>query len=599
MKKHLIFFILISCTSFAQTDSIQLKEVTINDSFLKNHYKSQSQLFISDSILFKNQPSLSQVLQFESPIYIKENGLGMVSSPSFRGTTASQTAIIWNGININSSINGQTDFSTINAKSYDALIIKPGGGSIAYGTGAIGGSVHLLDEFKYGKQNSHQINAGYGSYNSYHLGYQFRYSKNNITTSIGYNRFQSNNDYKIDNYLEKNRNGKYYFNTIDANFGAKFKQNELRLYTQFNFGKRHFSLTDLYEMPTYYNNQDYRIMGQWLMNKNRWKSDLKLAYTYEGNQYFPNKKSSNSQDLEVNNWIAKYLLSYQISTKQQLSFLVENSYSKGDGTNIKKSDRNNFGLGLIYKHSVNKQLDYEASIRQDYSSVYKVPFTYALGINYKPTDVYQLRFNLSRNYRIPTFNDLFWQTGGNPDLKAEKAFQLELGNDFKYKQLAIQTNLFYNDIKDMIQWIPSNASSLWVPVNNAHVKTYGAEFIGNYTWNHFNFRAIYSYTEAINQDTDQTLIYVPKNKVNLNVNYTLKNWNFYLQNRWVDQVYVQTDNQKTIPSYWTSNLGLGYQINSKINTIFTINNLFNHQYQSVENRFMPGINYNLSIQIKL
>ena len=599
MKKQLIFFTLISCTSFAQTDSIQLKEVTINDSFLRNHYKSQSQIYLNDSILQKNQPILSQILQFESPIYIKENGLGMVSSPSFRGTTASQTAIIWNGININSAINGQTDFSTINAKSYDGIIIKPGGGSVAYGTGAIGGSVHLLDEFKYDNQISHKINAGYGSYNAYHTGYQFNYSKKNLTTSIGYNRFQSDNDYKIDNYLEKNRNGKYYFNTIDANIGTKLKNNELRLYSQFNFGKREFSLTDIYETPTFYKNQDYRIMGQWLMNKNHWKSDLKLAYTYEGNQYFPNKKSTNSQDLEVNNWIAKYYLTYHLTPKQYLSFLAENTFSKGNGTNIKKSDRNNFGLGFIYKQLVTKQFEYEASIRQDYSSVYKVPFTYALGANYKPTDMYQLRFNLSRNYRIPTFNDLFWQTGGNPDLKAEKAFQLELGNDFKYKKLAIQTNIFYNNIKDMIQWIPSSTSSLWIPINNAHVKTYGAELIGNYTWNHFNFRAIYSYTEAINQKTDKTLIYVPKNKINLNVNYTWRNWNVYLQNRWVDQVYVQTDNKKTIPSYWTSNLGLGYQINSKINTNFTINNIFNHQYQSVENRFMPGINYNLSIQIKL
>lgn len=599
MKKQFIFTAFISCFSFGQTDSINLEEVLINDSFLRNHYKSQSQLFLNDSILQKNQASLSQVLQFESPIYIKENGLGMVSSPSFRGTTASQTAVIWNGVNINSTINGQADLSTINAKSYDGIIIKPGGGSIAYGTGAIGGSIHLLDEFKYINQTSHKINVGYGSYNSYHTGYQFNYSKNKLVASVGYHRFQSDNDYKIDNYLKKNRNGKYYFNTIDANFGTKLKHHELRFYTQFNFGKREFSLTDLYETPTFYNNQDYRMMGQWLMNKNRWKSDFKLAYIYEGNQYFPNRNSTKSQDLEVNNWIAKYYLTYLLTPKKSLSFLAENIFSKGNGTNIKKSDRNSLGLGIIYKQLISDQLEYEASLRQDFSTVYKVPFTYALGANYKPSDLYQLRFNLSRNYRIPTFNDLFWQTGGNPNLKAEKAFQLEIGNDFKLNNFTLQTNLFYNDIKEMIQWIPSSTSSLWIPVNNSHVKTYGAEIIGNYTWSHFNLKAIYSYTESINQVTDHTLIYVPKNKLNLNVDYSWNKWNAYLQNRWIGQVYVQTDNQKTIPSYWTSNLGLGYTFTTKIKTNFTINNLFNQPYQSVENRFMPGINYNISIQIKL
>ena len=588
-----------SSFAFGQNDSIYLDEVILNDPFLKNHYKSQSQIILNDSILKKNATSLSQILQFESPVYFKENGVGMVSSPSFRGTTASQTAVIWNGININSSINGQTDFSTINAKSFNGILIKPGGGSIAYGTGAIGGSIHLMDQLKYDNQIQHQLSAAYGSFNAYNVNYQFHYAKDNFSSNVGYARFQSDNDYKIDNYLKENRNGKCYFNTVDTNAGFRLKGHEIRLYSQFNFGKREFSLTDIYETPTLYHNNDFRTMAQWLWNNNRWNSDLKVAYTHESNQYYPNRNATKSQDLEVNNWIAKYYLKYKISNQQSISAFAENTFSKGFGTNLSTSDRNNFGIGLIYTHQVAEKLNYEASLRQDVSSVYDVPLIYALGINYQPTGLYTLRFNFSKNYRVPTFNDLFWETGGNANLKAENALQFEIGNDFKFNRFKLQSNIFYNNITDMIQWIPSTGSAYWRPVNQNHVKTYGAEVIGDYTWQNFAFRTIYSYTESINQQTDKTLIYVPKHQFHINANYNYKLWNLYVQNRWVDQVYTQTDNLATIPSYWTTNIGLGYQFNSAFGANFMVNNVFDHAYQSVANRWMPGINYQISLNIKL
>ena len=85
----------------------------------------------------------------------KENGLGMVSSPSFRGTTAQQTAVIWNGININSQLNGQTDFNTITTRDYTSITVRSGGGSSIYGSSAIGGSIHLNNELTFKNQFFH------------------------------------------------------------------------------------------------------------------------------------------------------------------------------------------------------------------------------------------------------------------------------------------------------------------------------------------------------------------------------------------------------------------------------------------------------------
>ena len=57
--------------------------------------------------------TVSDKLINETAFYLKTYGNNQLSTISLRGTTASQTAVLWNGININSPTLGQTDFSLL------------------------------------------------------------------------------------------------------------------------------------------------------------------------------------------------------------------------------------------------------------------------------------------------------------------------------------------------------------------------------------------------------------------------------------------------------------------------------------------------------
>ena len=101
MNKYLgYFFSFFSIITFSQERVIDT--VIIFDKHINQANKSQKIIKISFEDFTKNTTNLSDVLRFQTPVYIKENGRGMVSSPSFRGTTAQQTAFVWNGINVNS-----------------------------------------------------------------------------------------------------------------------------------------------------------------------------------------------------------------------------------------------------------------------------------------------------------------------------------------------------------------------------------------------------------------------------------------------------------------------------------------------------------------
>ncbi len=129
MNRLLLLFIFTFGTLYSQNDSIhKLNEIILRGNFSPIVNSGYEVRVIPDSILKDNFESLGTLLQKQANFYFKQNGNGMVSSISLRGTSASQTGVYWNGIAINSALNGQTDFNTIQANSFDELEIRKGGG---------------------------------------------------------------------------------------------------------------------------------------------------------------------------------------------------------------------------------------------------------------------------------------------------------------------------------------------------------------------------------------------------------------------------------------------------------------------------------------
>jgi iron complex outermembrane receptor protein len=137
MTTNKLFYFLSCCLSqiiCAQKDTIALESKQCRRSI--KIFNTQSVLKLNDSIISKNQPSPA-LLNNNTTIYFKEMTWNGCLLHSFRGTTAQQTAVIWNGININSQLLGQTDFNTITTQDFNSIVVRAGGGSAIYGTSAI------------------------------------------------------------------------------------------------------------------------------------------------------------------------------------------------------------------------------------------------------------------------------------------------------------------------------------------------------------------------------------------------------------------------------------------------------------------------------
>ena len=103
---------------------------------------------------------------------------------------------------------------------------------------------------------------------------------------------------------------------------------------------------------------------------------------------------------------------------------------------------------------------------------------------------------LARNFHYPTLNDLYWQPGGNPNLKPEEGITGEAGISYTAipfgSRVNIEVSAFSSEINHWIMWLP-HLKGYWEPVNIEKVKARGLEetlailspgrlsgFLGNY-----------------------------------------------------------------------------------------------------------------------
>lgn len=603
---YLLVIIMFCASSYAQQDTLSLNEITITEKLLKDFSSHQNTKILSS----ENQKSLpiglSQLLNTEASIALRENGKGMVASPSFRGTTAAQTAVIWNGININSTLLGQVDFNLLNASDFQQIAVKSGGGSSLYGSSAIGGSIHLNTQLFHDKPASQKISLMAGSFDTYHLNHQWRMRKNKLAFQSALSYTRSENDYPYIGFNNKNENGQ--FQNISGQWSLGYQFNErfkLQYHAHLFKGYRHFSGTLSTLGRSKYKNLDSRHLldlGYLSRKGQSWHS--KFAFLIEDFQYFEDFNF----DL-TSNGIAKTLLHRQeflqpINDKMSWHAHAEYNYQWVEGSQMSFAQRHTAAFATAFKHQLFKNLDYDLGLRYEKSTFYTSPLLYSFQSKWQPVKSYAMRLIHSKNFRIPTFNDLFWPGSGHVNLKPEESLQFDLSNDFIFKNGQLTFTYFHNQMTDMIRWLP-NLNGLWQPINTQAVEINGFEgkFQYNQSFNQFftKLDLQYSYTSSKDLETNKQLIYVPFHRVTSQLTSTYKNWQLIYHLQFNGAVFTNGSNSDFLKEYALSHVFLSYNFEKylPINLQFQMMNIENRFYQNVLSRPLPGRHFNFILRCEI
>jgi iron complex outermembrane receptor protein len=615
-----IFFMLLidMPTALAQShpaDSVtELLEVSVYARKLQKHLIGNKISFPSQSSqVYYEGGNLSDLLQQQSTIHMKSYGNGMLSSIAFRGTTASQTSVIWNDFNINNYTLGQMDFSLIPVFQSDELILLPGGGSTYGGNGAIGGTIALVTALDYDATPQLRISGLVGSFGKYQSSIDFSGSVNKLayTTSLYYQ--EAENDFPIASIDEKQPNAAFSKYGLKQQLGYQFnekQQLELAIWYHLNERMIQPAMRNFNNIAV---QQDGNIRSSLKYQHTGENYELKVGtgffndhLRYQEDRQISSYRTSRSESfMELDLFPLQH---HQLTLEGRAN--VIQAYS--DGFNPKVQNEQRYTWRLKATGILLQKLNYAFHIGQQMvSQTALTPFTPYIGVMYPlikgDHQQFKIRANTSYNYRVPTLNDRFWELPDREVILAERALNVETGleyslnyHDFNWR---ITTTAFKNQIANYIQWIAVDGRAR--PMNIADVEIKGVEIEStfNRSFNnklHYQLGMSYAFNDAkrlgLGNEEDYYLVYVPLHKMNasFSVGYQHFLLNYFVLH--TSEVFTTAQNNASyaIPAFSLHDIGISYN-QEQFGFSLKAKNILNNAYQTYLNYAMPGRNYELSI----
>lgn len=217
------------------------------------------------------------------------------------------------------------------------------------------------------------------------------------------------------------------------------------------------------------------------------------------------------------------------------------------------------------------------------------------------------------SFRMPNFNELYYNNIGNLQLKPEDADQLAAGVSLKLIDarkfyLGLQGGAYYHEVDNLILATPTKNLFVWSIRNIGKNQITGADAILSVSWAmsknwNTNIVSNYAYQESIDlsDPTSPTyrnqIAYTPKHVLNVDWTLQFKGIGLRLSTFSSSMRYALNENisANEVPGFTTFDLALfskhRIDAHNSIRLQLTIKNITNEQYVFVRNYVMPGRNY--------
>ncbi len=613
-------FLLLSVVTMAQvkTDSIYTFPDVVKHSV--GSLRSTQSPF--NSYKYIETRTLNDALRENSGLYFKNYGSGQLSSISIRGTSAAQTDLLWNGVKLNSPSLGQVDVSLFNAGMSDQVEL----GGVAR-SGNVGGYINFQNDTRVDSGFMLNASVSYGSFNTVRTYGKVRYGNGRVsgTARISYlyaeNNYPFVNTFKAGKPIEKLSNAKVRLLNFMQQINARInKRNVLQFNVWLSEAER--QIPPVISKPVSRESQDdysMRSALSWHGSYGKLAITATTAFLHDEIRYRNPEVGLNEKSVMQ---AARNVITFSYDSLRRFSVYAEVGYDFERAMVPAYQLTRSRHIGKLVagvKYRAGRYALLQLDIRESVYNKTFSPFSPILALTvYKPINAHAFTFrtSVSRNYRFPSLNDLYWVPGGNPNLKTEKSCDAEGGLQYAYgSYVSFKTTAFCKYVMDWIQWIPTG--SYWAPRNVKRVLTRGVEIsaradrILNGRVRGFNmaFNVNYTYTRATNLDAispaDQSrgkqLIYVPLHVANIGLH--IEYHKFYLRalNSYTDAVFITTDNSQTLKGYYNLDLELGKDFaigNCEIGAAFRVNNVTGVQFQNIAQRPMPGRNFEGTLRFK-
>ncbi len=595
---------------------ISLPQATIRDV----RFERTGYAFLKvDSFPISGPIPLSDRLLWEAPLDVRVNAPGTLATLSIRGSGPTRTPVFWNGINLQSPMNGVVDASLLPIWQDDKLEIHYGGQSAAQSSGAMSGSVELIQGTQsFGKGLNGTLQASTGSFGRQEAGGSMGYSNQGFATMIRVAGQAADNDFY---YQKKGLDGQFY-SKKQVNNGLK--KADLQQFNQWKINDKNSLKTAFWvqnafrELPplstespreTWQRDRAHRFVLNWdhaadvrslWTTRVAWLDDY-LAFYLAGNTDTSRSRQvllSTERSASLGKHWAWRLGGNALRQWAQVDGYVDSTTWFG------QTRLAGFAMGEWHKGNTR----FSGLLRQEWAEAQATPFTASLGGQIGLGRVGEGVFHISRNFNLPTLNDRFWKNLGRPDLRPEKGYSADLGWVLKKADFSLEITGFQLIMDDWILWQP-DSTGLFRPDNVRKVWSRGMEGGGSRQWLLGPWILGLSGRLQLSKTTNVSVYTGSESALGKQLPYTPKasaGFTFRVTHGVVSAAYTQQftgerlDNSgKAVNGFQIGNILASCELwKHRIAVNIRIENLWNSQYEVIRYRPMPGRSWQLGLGIK-
>ncbi len=585
--------------------------------------------------------------------FFQSGGHGTASAIQLRGMPKRYSTVYIDGVKMSdpSSVSGDFDFNNILTSQVSRVEILKGNQSSIYGSGAIGGTIHIFT--KQGKSGfSKDILYVTGSHNTHNLSASLSGVNNSSKYYLGLQRFQTDGISQMTHNDEKDR---YRNNGLIASYSKKFSDKfELKSNTRFAETYLQYDAACVSNLfgcsPNYDHSEEVDgLEGSYnisLIHKplKKFSNKFTLANTYIKRVYAsaPNSKNTKQDNYYGDRYAFLYQGNYNFDLDSSIVFGLEREddnmgFNKDSTVRIDSSS-----------HVLSKYFDYQSRITNNIYATFGARFdehsyagnedSHRATISYVFDDkAMKLKSSYGTGYRFPSLYETFyvWNSanncnfgGANCRAIGHKKAETSQSYDFGIEK-TINPNLFidlsYFNIKyeDALEgWSGNNAAGSGSTTQNSPstTKSQGLEFISNYKLNDLlNFSLNYTYTQTYdgaeqdnpnNSNVNSQMVRVPRNLINLITNIKFpgyKNLDLTLRTKWSDKARdygngnanrngSQSFSDAELESYFINDLSINYNLFDNYDLYFDIVNITDKKYETAQDYSQMDRSFNFGLK---
>ena len=650
--RSFLFFSVLFCSSTAvadeyQTDSLHnksLNEVVVNGQKIQTARAALPVQIISEKELSSlNASNVADAAKHFAGVSVKDyGGIGGLKTVSIRGLGAQHTGVSYDGVMLSDVQTGQIDLSRYSLENVSEVSVSNGQPNNIFQTARMFSYSGVLGistkEAPYNplKTFETKVTAKTGSFGLANLSVLLAKNFNKkLIVNVSADALTANGKYKFTQYYGNLSNQSEILTRTNADVTSI--RSEVNATYHIN-DKELISLKGNYldserGLPAniFYNGySDQRLKEKQFfsqlhyLNKNSISFQQQFFVKYNRSYVHYTDMSSYSEYTQ-NEYYSSYSAIYQpfcgLSTSISTDWWLTNLDAKSIyNNNFGYPTRNTELLNMAAKYSSERFIISanilgtftQEQVKSGSASPDRHKITPSISLSYRmlSDESLHIRAFYKDIFRVPTFNDLYYQDLGNTNLKPESTQQYNLGIVYQLNKLLFLNNLeisvdgYYNHVKDKIIAIPKNLF-LWTMINKGNVDIRGVDInlkseIKLHQTNEMLVRLNYTYNKATDKTIDspnsgEQIPYTPFTSGSGTLSYKNKlgeaGYNIlYSGLRWKGP----NNSDNLLSAYAEHSIYASTQI-MKIHIKAEIINLFNTQYEIVKFYPMPGRNFRFTL----